>query len=266
MENIVAMVKQHQAGIPLKKLAVFYNQTYHNNLTLSSLGFNSIASMVASLDSDLVVEGQLVFHRDHRCGSPAGVGARAGTSGKATLDRANVEMVLENILAMMKEHPHGIPLKKVAVVYSQKYHHNLALASLGFKTISCLVESLKGDLVLRDEVVFHKIHQPQNQPVGGTSTEDTMDSRPATPQRTESLKGDRSTTPTVTVPQVDGGLDYVPLTQEGISLLGSPLISTASLFSTGPLLTAPKPAEELTQQQLYQRVLEVSYKDKYMNR
>ncbi|XP_039991364.1 protein NO VEIN isoform X3 [Xiphias gladius] len=263
LENIVAMVKQHQDGIPLKKLAVFYSQTYHKNLTLSFLGFDSMASLVASLDGDLLVEGESVFHKDHRCGSRAGVGAGAGTSAKAIEDSENVKMVLENIVAMMKEHPHGIPLKKVAIAYSQKYRHNLALASLGFKTVPCLVASLKGDLVVKEKMLFHKIHQPQNQPVGGTSTKATKDSRPATPQRTESLIGDRSTTPTV--PQVDGSPDYVPLTQTGIGLLGSPLNSTASLFSThclpvGPLFAASKSAEQLNQQQLYQRVLEVMKK------
>ncbi|KAF0025078.1 hypothetical protein F2P81_021959 [Scophthalmus maximus] len=199
LENIVAMVKQHQAGIPLKKLAVFYGQTYHSNLTLSSLGFDSTASLVSSLDGHLVVEKELVFHKDHHCGSQAGAGAGAVTSAKATEDS---EMVLKNIVVMMKEHPPGIPLKRVAIVYNQKYCHQLALAPLGFKTISSLVASLKGELVLIEEVVFHKIHQPQSQPRGGTSTEATEDSRSTTLQRTDSPVGDRSTTPTVTVPTV----------------------------------------------------------------
>ncbi|XP_044034429.1 protein NO VEIN isoform X2 [Siniperca chuatsi] len=250
LENIVAMVRQHPAGIPLKKLAIFYSQTYHKNLTLSSIGFDSMASLVASLDGDLVVEGEIVFYKDHGCESRAG--AAAGASAEVTEDK-RIEKVLENIVAMMKEYPDGIPLKMVATVYSQKYCHNLTLASLGFKTISCLVSSLKRDLVVRGEVVFHKIHQP----VAGTSE----DSRPATPQRTESLVGKSSTT-SVTMPQVDISSRFEPPTQAGINLLGPPLISTDSLFSTyglpvNPLFTASKPAEKLTQQQLYQRVVEV---------
>ncbi|XP_035467715.2 protein NO VEIN isoform X3 [Scophthalmus maximus] len=262
LENIVAMVKQHQAGIPLKKLAVFYGQTYHSNLTLSSLGFDSTASLVSSLDGHLVVEKELVFHKDHHCGSQAGAGAGAVTSAKATEDS---EMVLKNIVVMMKEHPPGIPLKRVAIVYNQKYCHQLALAPLGFKTISSLVASLKGELVLIEEVVFHKIHQPQSQPRGGTSTEATEDSRSTTLQRTDSPVGDRSTTPTVTVPTVDVGPHNVPLTQAGNSSLGPPLLPAASLSATHCLLanlscTASKPAEPLTQQQLFQRVLEVMEK------
>lgn len=255
LENIVAMVKHHSAGIPLKKLAVSYMQTYQKNLTLSSLGFNSMVSLVASLDRDLVLVGQLVLHKDHCCESQAG----AGASTKATEDNERIEKVLENVVAIIKEHPDGIPLKMVAIVYSQKYHHNLVLASLGFNTISCLVASLKGDLVVRKEVVFHKIHQRPSGPVAEKSA--TMDSRPATtPQKTESLKA----SPSVTVPQVNVTSPHVPPTKAGMNILGPPLISTASLFSS--LFTMPQPAETLTEQQLYQRVIEVSYEDKIDHR
>ncbi|XP_035522155.1 protein NO VEIN isoform X1 [Morone saxatilis] len=254
--DIVSMVKQHSAGIPLKKLAVTYGQTYHKNLTLSTLGFDSIVSLVAYLNRDLVVKGELVFHKDHCRESQAGAGARA--SPRPAEDDEGDENVLENIVAMVKEHPDGIPLNKLAIVYSQKYRYNLTLSSLGFKTISCLVASLKGDLVVRGEVVFHKIHQPPSQPVAGKSAKATEDSRPATPQRAEPLIAPTG----VTAPQVDVNSHYVPPTQAGVNLLGPPFTSTASLFSThclpvSPLLTVSKPAEKLSQQQLYQRVIEV---------
>lgn len=257
-ENIVAMVQQHSAGIPLKKMAVSYSQTYHKNLTLSTLGFDSMASLLASLDRDLILEGELVFHKDHYCES------QAGASAKATEDIERIDEVLKNIMDMMKEHPEGIPLKKVAIVYSQKYRHNLALASLGFTTISCLVAYLKGDLVVRGEVVFHKIHWPPSQPVPEYSTKVNEDSRPATPQRTES----QIITPSVTVPQVDVTSDCVPTIQAAIPHLGPPLCSLFSTLCPVPVntrFTVPKQAKELTQQQLYQRVIEVSFEDKYVD-
>ncbi|XP_041818606.1 protein NO VEIN isoform X2 [Chelmon rostratus] len=251
LQNIVAMVKQHSEGVPLKKLAVIYGQTYHSNLTLSLLGFNSMTNLVASLDRHLVVEGELVFHKDHcREGWAA---AEAGASAKSTEDKERIEKVLGNIVAMMKEHPDGIPLKMVAIVYSQKYRHNLTLASLGFSTISSLVASLKGDLVMRGEVLFHRIHQPPSQPVAGKSAKVTENSTTSTPQRGESL---------IATPTVPASPHCAPPTQAGIDHLCPPLTSTASLFSTyclpvNTFFTASKPPEKLTQQQLYQRVLEV---------
>ncbi|XP_062298890.1 uncharacterized protein wu:fj29h11 isoform X1 [Scomber scombrus] len=255
LENIVAMVKEHPSGVPIKKLAVLYSQTYHENLTLSFLGFDSIANLVFSLDKHLVVKGELVFHKDNM---DSGSRARAGASAKATKDGKKMENVQENIVAMMKEHPDGVLLKKVAIAYSQKYHHNLAVASMGFKTISDLVESLKGDLVVEGEEVFHKIHHPRNRRSSGTSAKATEGSRPATPQRTEALT-EKSSTPSVPVQLVSPPVS-------ALNFLGPPLFTTSSsLFSTpvltvDPVWTGSKPAEKLTQQQLYQRVLEVMKK------
>ncbi|XP_026170473.1 protein NO VEIN isoform X2 [Mastacembelus armatus] len=252
LENVVSMVKQHNEGIPLKKLAIFYSQTYRSNLTLSSLGFASMVDFVASLDKELVVEEELVFHKGHHCVRQ--VGAAAGIS-PADLDRIKV---LENIVVMMKENPDGIALKMLAGIYSQKYCHNVDLDSLGFNTMSCLVASLKEDLVVTGEVVFHKMHQPHNKP--RARTKGTEDSRPATPQRTESRLSHWSTTPNATTPSVDVSTQGVPASQAGISCLSPPLNSTASLISShcpvNPMFAASKPAEPLTQQTLYQKVIE----------
>ncbi|XP_054457346.1 uncharacterized protein wu:fj29h11 [Anoplopoma fimbria] len=151
--------------------------------------------------------------------------------------------VLEDIVAMVKEKPAGILLKKLAVFYSQTYHKNLTLSSLGFDSMASLVASLDRDLVVEGDVVFHKIHQPHNQPVAGKPAKATKDNRPATPKRSETLIEDRSDT----VPQIDASSHYVP--------------PTASLFSTHclPVNTLPvsKPAKKLTEQQLYQRVVEL---------
>ncbi|XP_026207843.1 uncharacterized protein wu:fj29h11 isoform X2 [Anabas testudineus] len=260
LENIVSMVKQYQDGIPLKKLAVLYSQTYHENLTLSLLGFDSMASLIDSLGRDLVVEANVVFHRDH-WESQAGAVAKASKL-KATEGSEHFK-VLENLKAMMREHPEGIPLNMITRIYSQVYHQNLALASLGFETISSLIESLQGVLVVRGDMVFHTIYQPQDQPAAGTSAGATTNSRPATPKRPEPLIEGR----TATVPLEDVNSHVsVPPTQAGISFLGPSLVfSTPSFLSTqclsaSPLFAASMPAEQLTQQQLYQRVLAVMKK------
>uniref|UniRef100_A0A3Q3H2C9 Wu:fj29h11 n=1 Tax=Labrus bergylta TaxID=56723 RepID=A0A3Q3H2C9_9LABR len=163
LEEVVSMVKHHPAGIPLKKLAVVYSQTYHKNLTLSSLGFDSISELVSCLHKHLILDGELVIHKD------------------------KTEQVLENIVTMMIEQPAGVPLKKVAIVYSQMYRHNLSLSSLGFTSMSCLLEALSGDLVLIGEEVFHKIHQPQSQPVDLKTSKPSADSRPQTPHSSDPL-------------------------------------------------------------------------------
>lgn len=243
LENIIALVKQNPAGIPLKQLAVFYNQKYHQNLSLSPLGFDSMVSLVAALDSDLFLVGQLVHHKDNSLESK-------GING-AVAKAADRKKILENVVSLIKEHPDGIPLKKVAVVYSQKYHHNLVLASLGFKTISNLVSSLK-EVVIREEDVFHETHRLPRETVPEKSA--IKDSRPATPQRTESPKPG----PPVTAPHRDVRSPSVPSTQAGVNYLGPALVSTVPLAAPWP----PDKQTDLTLNQLYQRVIEVSYEDK----
>lgn len=228
-ENIIDLVKQNPAGIPLKKLSVFYNQRYRENLTLSLLGFDSIVSLITSLDSDLVLEGQIVRHMDHCAKSKAKVENR-GTAKAAEQPTVTNRKVLKNVVALIKGHPEGIPLKKLAVVYSQEYKHNLVLASLGYKTISSLVASLKG-LVVREDVVFHGSQQQPKTTVSGKPAEN--DSRPVTPQ------GAQHPRPSVSAPLVDVAPLNVPV---------------------------PSPLERQrtpSQVQLYQRVVEVSSQDTF---
>lgn len=223
-EKIIDLVKQNPAGIPLKKLAVFYNQQYRENLTLSSLGFTSMVSLITSLDSHLVLVGQLVRHKDHLAEGNAK--KEAGATAKAAEQEAvTAENILENVVALIEGHPEGIPLKKLAVAYRRKYKHSLVLASLGHKTMSSLVASFRA-LVVQGDVVFHQSHELPKTTVSEKAAKN--DSRPATPQRTQSPRLP------VSAPQVD--------------------VSPASA-------PAPSPLEKrttLTQSQLYQRVIEVS--------
>ncbi|RVE59880.1 hypothetical protein OJAV_G00193380 [Oryzias javanicus] len=76
-------------------------------------------------------------------------------------DEGKRDDVLTKVSALMTDHPEGVPLKTVTIKYSQKYHQNLRLSDVGFKTISCLVKFLKDDLVILEDRVFHKSHFPQ---------------------------------------------------------------------------------------------------------
>ncbi|XP_013128868.1 uncharacterized protein wu:fj29h11 isoform X3 [Oreochromis niloticus] len=264
--ELVSILREHPDGIPLKKLAIVYNQTYHKNLTLSKLGFDSMTSLVSSLERDLVLEEELVFHRDHRGGSPATAGAECGAAAQSKESTSAPEVkkrckALKRIVKMMKGHPDGIPLKLLTAAYKQKYNCDVSLVSMGFKTVSCLVDSLNEDLVVVEDVVYHKSHRPHSQPQAGMFTKTKENSRPTTPRTPDSLIRSSSPAPR-TLPQRDASPQIVPLTQARMNLLGSPLISTASVSSSHyvpviPLFTVPQPAEELSQEQLYQRILEV---------
>lgn len=64
-KKVIRLVEGHPEGVPLSKLAVFYNQKYHHNLIVSDAGFSSIADFIASLTEHLLVKNGTVFQRKH---------------------------------------------------------------------------------------------------------------------------------------------------------------------------------------------------------
>lgn len=142
----------------------------------------------------------------------------------------------------------------------------MSLSSLGFKTISSLVESLKADLVVKGGMVFHKIYLPGIGPVGGTSTEIKASTRPTTPQTPESLRESSSSNPATQVPasQRDNSPYIVSVPQSAMNFIGSPLSASTSSSSThyvpeNPPVAASQPATQLTQDQLYVKVMQVRF-------
>lgn len=190
LEDIVAMVKQHQGGIPIKKLSMYYNKTYHRNLSIANLGFKSNAALLACLENDLVVEGKVVFHKHYKDNIGTVDAEAAGTSASAIAapvawesaklkkekkEKKKVTKV-KNLLTMMTEHPEGILMKHLATVYRLKFHHKLKISTLGFSSIPELVATLDRDLVVIGDLVIHKRYQPQGSPGDGISETETPSS------------------------------------------------------------------------------------------
>lgn len=69
--NIVALVKEHPTGIPLKNLDKLYKKKYKENLTFFP-GFDSVASLIASVGTELEIVGQKVMYNDSRCNQQVG--------------------------------------------------------------------------------------------------------------------------------------------------------------------------------------------------
>lgn len=68
------LVKSHQEGIPLSKIAVFYNSEYGRPLRKKELGFSSIADFIDSLNQELCVKNGQIFYRiaKSEASTPAG--------------------------------------------------------------------------------------------------------------------------------------------------------------------------------------------------
>ncbi|XP_053367661.1 uncharacterized protein wu:fj29h11 isoform X2 [Clarias gariepinus] len=161
-KKVIRLVEGHPEGIPVSKLAVFYNQKYHHNLTVSDVGFSSIADFIASLTEHLVVKNGTVFHRKHI------QGPQTQTSGEevevAKSYPEDKDKISQEVVELVQEHPEGIPLKKLAVFYSFRYKRNLIVANLGFASVASFVDSLSKDLLVENESIFHKMHRVTREP------------------------------------------------------------------------------------------------------
>lgn len=75
-----------------------------------------------------------------------------------------MDSVEDNIVALVKEHPTGITLKKLVEYYEKKYHQKLTFPS-GFDSVSSLIASLGNGLVIVGQKVMYN-DSPCNTQVG----------------------------------------------------------------------------------------------------
>ncbi|XP_029102419.1 uncharacterized protein LOC108939853 isoform X1 [Scleropages formosus] len=79
--EVIDLLKECPDGIPLKALAAAYNKKYKRNLSVSDLGFRSMASFVLSLQDELHVQKEVVFHKACKTHPVQGVSANKDGAG-----------------------------------------------------------------------------------------------------------------------------------------------------------------------------------------
>ncbi|KPP78089.1 hypothetical protein Z043_102444 [Scleropages formosus] len=79
--EVIDLLKECPDGIPLKALAAAYNKKYKRNLSVSDLGFRSMASFVLSLQDELHVQKEVVFHKSCKTHPVQGVSANKDGAG-----------------------------------------------------------------------------------------------------------------------------------------------------------------------------------------
>ncbi|XP_058262273.1 uncharacterized protein wu:fj29h11 isoform X2 [Hemibagrus wyckioides] len=154
-KKVIRLVEGHPDGILLSKLAVFYNQKYHHNLTVSDAGFSNLADFIASLTEHLLVIDGTVFHRKH-------IAQTQDTAEKVEVAQScpeDKDKTSEEVVELVQDHPEGIPLKRLAGFFSHRYKRKLIVSNLGFASVSSFVDSLSKDLLVENGSIFHKKHK-----------------------------------------------------------------------------------------------------------
>uniref|UniRef100_A0A3B4B300 HTH OST-type domain-containing protein n=1 Tax=Periophthalmus magnuspinnatus TaxID=409849 RepID=A0A3B4B300_9GOBI len=154
LEDLVKMMTMYSDGIPVKRLSLIFQQNFHRNLCAEAMGFDSLSSLVDSLDEVLLVKDGKIFHKMH-------TGNSVVKPKTSKLKKADRKKIIENFLTMMKEHPKGIRLKALDRVYTEKYKKKMLLTELGFSTMLELVESLSEHLFVKGKRVIHVMFKKQ---------------------------------------------------------------------------------------------------------
>ncbi|KAJ0016243.1 hypothetical protein NQD34_014533 [Periophthalmus magnuspinnatus] len=144
-----------------------------------------------------------------------------------------METDLEDLVKMMTMYSDGIPVKRLSLIFQQNFHRNLCAEAMGFDSLSSLVDSLDEVLLVKDGKIFHKMHtrEQRRKRVIHVMFKKQEDSSNCP----ESSELQPAASPTV-----------------GVSLLPTPPVALTS--------TTPRPAERLTQEELFKRVMEVLQK------
>lgn len=75
------------------------------------------------------------------------------------LQNADKDRISQEVVELVQEHPDGIPLKQLAVIYSIRNKRNLVVSNLGFTSVASFVDSLSKDLLVENGNIFHKTHR-----------------------------------------------------------------------------------------------------------
>ncbi|XP_048088539.1 uncharacterized protein wu:fj29h11 isoform X4 [Alosa alosa] len=149
-ENVLDMLCEIPEGVNIAKFLSTYKRHYGRQLVLSNYGLAGFQDLITALGDQVCVERI----EDRNVIRIAGVDHQ---QQNPFFDQ-DMESVRQDIIELVRGCPKGIPAKKLAVSYSQKYKRNLTLSTLGFSSLAKLLDSI-AELVVQDDVVFHRSHR-----------------------------------------------------------------------------------------------------------
>ncbi|XP_066560829.1 uncharacterized protein LOC136750017 isoform X2 [Amia ocellicauda] len=246
-QEIVFMLQGSPEGIELSKVCRTYKKLYQRKLVWKDYGMKGVKDLLLVLGDVVQVEGrdETSMHAKHSTLRLADsfvplLEPQPRLSSKRHSAVNKMEKAHRDVLELLKLHPEGIPLKQLAVAYSQSYKRNLTVSSFGFSSLSEFIDSLKDELSVEGDVVFYGLY---HKPSHGT----------AVPTAPRPLMPPETTTPGARLPLqfLDGkAKPAASVVNEPSSQRSSVLASLAS--------ASPRPQEKkLTEEQLYKDVTEV---------
>ncbi|XP_067286203.1 uncharacterized protein wu:fj29h11 isoform X3 [Pseudorasbora parva] len=143
-KKVIKTVKGQPRGIPLDKLADIFARRHKQALLPAELGFPSMEAFVTSLSQDLTVEDGVIFHKEI-----------------TVLTGEDFEKRCKDVVELVKRHPDGIPLSKIAVFFRRAYERPLRKKELGFSSIPAFIDSLSQELHVKNGQIFYRRDMPE---------------------------------------------------------------------------------------------------------
>ncbi|XP_035259283.1 protein NO VEIN isoform X1 [Anguilla anguilla] len=174
--EILYLLRCTPGGVELPKLCSKYRKLYGRKLTLSHYGLGGLQELLVLLGDQVCMEhvnnkNVLKEASQRNCSQhltdngPSASGPGCSPSPKKMGKK--VEKASLEVLELLKQHPEGIPIKNLANAFNKKYQKKLKISKLGFSSVALFVESLGDEVLIDQEVVFHRSHIP---PGGRTRT------------------------------------------------------------------------------------------------
>ncbi|KAJ8246365.1 hypothetical protein GJAV_G00266920 [Gymnothorax javanicus] len=165
--EVLWLLRSSPGGVELSKLRRKYREHYGRKLTLPHYGLRSMHDLLQLLGDQVCLElvnnknvlkeassGNRVQDLTDSSPGRSGPGLRPSPRKKGKkMEEASLE-----VLELLKQHPQGVPIKKLANAFNQKYKRNLVVSQLGFSSIEQFLESLGDEVLVERNVVFHRSH------------------------------------------------------------------------------------------------------------
>ncbi|XP_015211657.2 uncharacterized protein [Lepisosteus oculatus] len=181
--ELIALLQSFPQGVELTRIRKTYGMMYNRKLRLKDYGLEGLQELLLLLGDEarMVHEGGKNIVKAVSLGDCAGLPADrdfdwsapgqqgdpdASASSSVKRGSGKMEKACWEVTELLKQHSQGIPLNKLALFYSQKYKRNLTVRSFGFPSVTSFIESLKDDLHIEEDLVFHNSH---HRPISATS-------------------------------------------------------------------------------------------------
>ncbi|KAJ8413728.1 hypothetical protein AAFF_G00082350 [Aldrovandia affinis] len=170
--EVLYLLRSTPGGVELPKLRSRYKDLYGRQLTLSDYGLGGLQELLMVLGNQVCVErlnNKNVVKEASQSNCRQHLADKGPKSSGLCLPKpfdtgrkpsrktgTKMEKACLDVLELLKQHPEGVPIKSLSNAFNQRYQRNLSMSELGFSSVTQFVDSLKDEVLVENDVAFHR--------------------------------------------------------------------------------------------------------------